>query len=493
MGDVAADLAEVCGRELDPEQALAVDAIMSTAADGTFAALEAAVVEPRQNGKSGGILLPPVLTGALALKMPLIVWSAHRYKTAHEAYLDLDAICTNVDSVRRRVTRVTRSNGEESFEFKGGSRVVFLARSQASGRGLSGDMVVLDEALFLTGSMVGALMPTLSARPNPLLIYGSSAGLVSSDVLREVRDRGRAGGDPSLVYVEWCAPEGGCASRDCDHHRDAVGCALDDRGNWRRANPALGRRISERVVAAERRSMVPRQFATERLGWWEAREVGGLFHMPAWFRLQDPHSQPGERLIFGVHVTPDRNFSAVAVAGIRGDGVMHVELVEHREGVSWLLPWLTDRIERHGAAGVVLAGSMAAGSLVVDLESLPGFAALNSTDVRRACGSFFDAVNAGHLAHAPHPDLDSAVQQAGRSSDRGEWVFDAPAGEDLSALYATALAAWGARTETSTDVSVFFFNDLDGDDDEATDGPDDADDDDPDDDEPPYGLVPIPR
>lgn len=459
LGDAAIGVAEVCGIDLDPEQRLAIDAILSVRGN-KWAALETCVVEARQNGKTGGILLPIALTDAMLFGSDqLIVWSAHRTKTADEAFLDLDALCANIDAIRNRVLKVSYQNGEQFIAFRNGSRILFMARSTASGRGLSGDRVILDEALFLTPAMMGALMPTLSARPNPQLLEGSSAGLIESDVLRDVRDRGRAGGDPSLVYIEWCAPEGGCVNKDCDHHRDAVGCALDDRDNWRRANPAFGRRITEDYIAAERRSLKPAQFARERLGWWDSKARGGLFHMPAWFRLADATTAPSSAPCLAVHVSPGRDWAAIGAAWSIGDRTF-VELVRHGAGTEWVVEELVRLAAKHEAPAVVLAGGMAASSLRPDLESIFGFRVLQGPEVRGACMSLFDTVNAGKLGHRPHPDLDVAVQAAARSSDKGEWIFDADESVDLSPLYAITLAAWAARTEPDVDVSIYHFSEL---------------------------------
>jgi hypothetical protein len=245
-------------------------------------------------------------------------------------------------------------------------------------------------------------------------------------------------------------------------------------------------------IGKERRALPVAEFLRERMGWWESKARGGLFHMPAWFRLVDPESQPGDRLIFGVHVTPDRSAAAIGVASQRPDGVLHLELVAHQPGVGWVVPWLLDRVERHGAAGVRAAGGMAAGALAPDLEAIAGFDTLNATEVRRACASIFDLVTGGGVAVRPHPALDAAVQAAARSTDRAEWIFDAPPEVDLSPLYAVTVAAWGARTDEGAGVSVFFFDDLDDPDQPDNPGDDPDNPVEPDDDEP-YGLVPMPR
>jgi hypothetical protein len=60
-GDEAVDLARLAGRELDAEQEVAVDAMLSYGPGGRWAAFESAIIEARQNGKTGGVLLPVVL------------------------------------------------------------------------------------------------------------------------------------------------------------------------------------------------------------------------------------------------------------------------------------------------------------------------------------------------------------------------------------------------------------------------------------------------
>jgi hypothetical protein len=459
-GQDVIDLAAVFGLELDPHQCLAIDAIESVDAAGKWAALESCVVEPRQNGKSVGILMPIAIAAAVFESNQLIVWSAHRYKTSHEAFLAMLRLYNDEDrpEFRRRVSKVSYSNGEEAFEFHNGSRIVFVARSQASGRGLSGDLIILDEALFLTAAMMGALFPTLSARPNPMVVYASSAGLATSDILRDIRDRGRAGGDPSLVYLEWCAPEGGCAADDCDHSKGSVGCMLDDPANWIAANPAItAGRMTVEYVASERRALPVPEFMRERMGWWESPAVGGLFHLPDWWKVQDADTVPGSSLALTIHITPDRSSSSVAVASPRGDGRTHVEVIEHRDGVSWVLPYVVERCERHAIDKVVVAGGMAAGALVPDLEDLPGFDTLNTVETRRACARFFDAVKDGRIAVRPHPDLDTAVRAAAASSDRGEWLFTAPSDIDLSTLYAAAIASYAVLGAVDYDVASSIY------------------------------------
>ena len=150
----------------------------------------------------------------------------------------------------------------------------------SSGRGLSGDCVILDEAFALTAPMMGALLPTLSARPNPQVWYTSSAPQAASEVLHGIRRRGRSGDGDRLFYAEWGLDEG---------------ADLADRDNWYETNPALGIRIAEDFVAGEFEAMasMPEEFARERLGIADEPASGGKsgpIDLEQWRSLLDPGS-----------------------------------------------------------------------------------------------------------------------------------------------------------------------------------------------------------
>lgn len=270
LGPEVAALSALAGFIPDVEQRLALDAIFAMGADGRAAAFEVAVIACRQNIKTG--LFKQCALGWLFITdQRLIVWSAHEFATAKEAHRDLVELIEGCDPLRKRVKAIHRANGEEGIELLTGQRINFKARTNTGGRGLSGDKVVLDEGFALQDSHLGTLVPLLSVRPDPQILTGSSAGLGTSHVLRNIRDRGRAGTDPSLSYFEWSDDlPGDCQQADlCSHNVYEVGCRLDDQRRWARANSQLGRRLTMEYVLHERRMLPPAEFARERLGWWD--------------------------------------------------------------------------------------------------------------------------------------------------------------------------------------------------------------------------------
>jgi len=479
FGYEAIGLCEQAGLTFDPEQAMAIDAIMSHDAAGDWVASEVAIVEPRQNGKTNRILIPIGLWQLFMANDPdEIIWTAHRFKTSSKSFEDMRKIIDGCYELRRRVRKISESHGEESIELITGSKMSFLARSKSGGRGLGGPRPILDEAFALQGGQLGALLPTILARPNSQIMYASSAGLADSGPLREVRDRGREGGDPSLVYIEWCAPGSweapGCELKRCNHHRRTAGCALDREENIRAANPAIKRgRIKLTTVRTLRRSMEAQEFGREILGWWDEPEVQDVapIKLADWDRCaadsKDPESRIVTPIVIALDVAPDRSYAAIAIAGRRADGVNQGELIRYAGGVEWLADELAALTEKHelmtirtreagkvrtaAVPAIVLDPAGPAAALLPDLHQRKIFPILlTARDQGAACGGLQDAVTAGPSAwrHLGQAQVDLAVEGAVRRDiGDGGWAFgrrrSAKVQVDICPLVALTMARWG--------------------------------------------------
>jgi hypothetical protein len=308
-----------------------------------WAAFEVASIVPRQNGKSE-LLIARMLGGLFVFEEPLQIYSAHLFDTSMEVMRRLVSVVENTDELRAevkhrgsRMTGIKYSHGEEGIELQNGLRIRFKARTGGGGRGFSCDCLYLDEAMILPESFLGATVPTLSARANPQIWLAGSAPdqyepTHDGVVLAKRRQRALAGGDESLAYFEHSA-EGDSP--------DAVGRdVLDDPAQWELANPGLGIRIAGEYVASERRAMGARQFAVERLGIgdWPDVEEGSdeVISAQAWSDLEDEDSGVSGSVCLAYDVTPDRSRAAIAMAGMRDDGLLHVEVIAHRAGTGWV-------------------------------------------------------------------------------------------------------------------------------------------------------------
>ena len=484
-GQEAVELAASVGLVLDPWQQFCLHHGLGEREDGRWAAFECGVVVSRQNGK-GGIFEARCLAGLYLFGERLILYSAHEFKTAQEMFLRMRMLVEGSDALRRRVKKIPTSHGEEGIELLDGRRLRFVARSTGSGRGFSGDLNIMDEAFNLPDTAVDALMPTMSARPNPQLWYGSSAAdkkLAPCEQLARVRRRGIKGDDPSLFYAEWSIdPHSEQCARDesgavtCTDHDDP-----DAVESWAKANPALGIRISVEHVARERASMGEKGFLRERLGVgdWPSDQADqwGVIPETKWRALADPGSEMVSRVAFAIHTAPDRSWTAINVAGRRADGLLHVEVVDYRPGTKWVPDRAKQLEERWNPCAWVVDAGSPAGSLIADLEAVKikrpngdvvGLEITKPTarEVGHAHGQFIDAAmpedGEPTLRYLPHPALDAAVAGAAerRLGDAKAWDARA-AGVDICALVAGTNALWGylahGQVEDEPPVEPFAF------------------------------------
>ena len=440
FGPEVAELCEIAGYPPDVEQAWLLDHVFGFDKAGRPTAFEVAVIAPRQNLKTA--FLKMVSLGKLfVLGRTLVVWSAHEFATAAEAFRDLAALIEGCPDLDREVRHVHRGSGAESIELTGDRRLRFRARTKAGGRGLTGDDMVLDEAFALREDHMGALLPTLTAVQAPQIFYGSSAGQADSQVLRDLRDRGRAGGDPRLLYVEWSDPEpNGCGVEDCDHAVGSAGCALDDEARWLRVNTAVARgRIELDTLRAFRRSMPAREFAREFLGWWD--EVAGtVSDLPVgvWLDSQTEDSPAGE-LSLALDVAPGHTWASVVVCG---GGVL--ELVDRRRGSAWAPARLAELCRRHGIADVVIDPAGPVGSLIPDLDAAGvTLRMLTGRQSVQACGALVEAVNTKRIRHRPADAFVAAVAGAARRAVGDGYKWSRVGSEvDITPLVASTWAAW---------------------------------------------------
>lgn len=439
-GQEAVELAASAGLQLDDWQQFCLHAALGEAKDGRWAAFEVGLIVPRQNGK-GSVLEARELAGLFLFGEDLILHSAHEFKTAAEAFRRVLALVESTDDLRKRVAKVRTSHGDEGIELVTGQRLRFVARSTGSGRGFSGDVVILDEAYRLPPEAMGALLPTMSARPNPQLWYASSAGHADSEVLRSVRDRGLRGDDPNLAYLEWSADPS---------------AAIDDRDAWAQANPALGIRIAPQHVERELAALTSVEFRRERLGVWDLSAAApGALNVEAWANAVDVTSRALDPVAFGVDVSPD-GAAAIAAAGVRADGLLHVEVIEHRPGTAWLPERLADLVRRWNPSAVVLDVGAPVGALVPEMERLGlQLQKIAGREVAQSAVGLAGSINQAQLRHVDQADLNAAVAAARRRNVGDLWAFGRRGSSvDISPLVAVQLAAWGHAQQVGREPRI---------------------------------------
>lgn len=425
---------------MDPEQRMLLDDWFGYTDADRLASFEGVVIDNRQNKKTG-TLKAAALGKLFICEQRLVVWSAHEFFASREAFRDLRIMLESAPDLDREVLKVWTGAGAEAIEFTGDRRLIFKARTTGSGRSLSGDTVILDEGFALQPEHMGALVPTLAARPDPQLLIGSSAGMKTSGVLRSMRDRGRAG-RPRLSYAEWTATLKPCEMRYCPHLPGTEGCGYDDQETWAAVNTAITRgRMSIETVAGMRQSMPPEQFARECVGQWDDPETGGgIIPATAWQERLSRASQIVTEPVLVLDVSPMSTWACIVGGGINANGRVHVEItsdgktLDYRPGTDWVVELLAGRTVHivAGSAAESLTARLEAAGATVEVMPRPKYAA--------ACVAFV----ANLPDHLGQPELTAAVLAGDkRTADEGLWVWGrGRSSQDITPLVgATAAAA----------------------------------------------------
>lgn len=277
-------IAAEAGIELDEAQQYLADAVSGVGADRRWSAFEFVVFAPRQNLKTE-FLLARILAGLFVFKEQYIVYSAHQVKTTTKTFKRLTRAIDQNPRLGARVVRKSNTRGSEMIELSTGQVLECVARSSDSGRGFTGDTILLDEAHELDADQLAAVLPMLSTRPNPQVIYALSLGNEKSTHLGVLRKRALDGDDLHVGWVEWSMPE------------DA---RIDDRQVWIACNPAYPHRIDMPYLEREWSALGsdPEVFARERLGrsQWPTDEAGlwGAIPEAAWMACYAEDAQLGE-------------------------------------------------------------------------------------------------------------------------------------------------------------------------------------------------------
>lgn len=409
-------------------------------------------VAPRQNGKNG-IVVVRELAGLILFGERLQTHTAHRFDTSIEHFRWMRDLFTNWDDLRRRVKQIYEGNVNVAIELLTGQRLIFKARAKEGGRGFAGDLVVFDEAFWI--HVLGSLVPSLSAQPNPQIWFRSSAPLprVESDRLRRLIRRGRALARGERKAASFAYSEYSVAGRlgEVD---------LDDRRLWRQANPSLGvvrangTGLREEFIADVERgdgdgALDDEEFARERLGIFDdGDEVTSKIDKDHWKACLDSDHLAVERwmrdpISLGVHVARERRAATIAAAGACVSGGVAVEVVDHRPGALWVPDRLVELVESHHPRGVIVDLRFFDTEVLDRLDD----AGLTVTGVHlddhiRACAGIFDAIGQrGDLWHRGQPILDAAVAKAATREIGNAWLWDTR--DDNPSLVAVTLARWG--------------------------------------------------
>jgi len=403
--------------------------ILAKRADGKYAADTIAISIPRQVGKT---YLIGLVVFALCLLHPglTVIWTSHRYTTAKETFNNMAGMAAQ-RRVKAHIERVYRGSGDQSIQFKNGSRVLFGARERGFGRGIPDvGVLVLDEAQILTESAMEDMTPSTNVAANPLIILTGTPPRPKDpgEVFTLLRQEALDGESEGTLYIELSSDRGS----------DPL-----DRDQWRKANPSFPHRTPERAILRMWKNLSESSFVREALGIWdEFSPHRRVVSEPDWQALSDPGPADGVRPdALAVDASHDRRFSISACW--REDDGAHAEEVWAGSDEDAAFDWIVERSTRR--TPIVVDHYSPAASLVPRLRAAGrAVKVTSSTDMAKACGLWFGDVTAGRLPHADQQSINEALEDAKKRGigNAGGWGWDR---RDESAYIAPLVAHTLAR------------------------------------------------
>lgn len=450
-GDKAIAFLDAIGFHLDTWQKLVLRDLLGQREDHRWAAMQAVLLVPRQNGKTA-IIEALEIVHLFLFGTRLITHTAHLFDTAKESYTRMCEILhpERNPGLAKYIKATPSGNGSVGIYLKNGARLLYKARGDGQGRGFSGDLIVLDEAYAFTQDMAAALVPALSARKNPQVIYLSSTGNEDSLSLLKARDRGLAH-EPRIALWEWCAE---------------AGANLDNMDQLYQANPALGIRLDlDYILNVERGELGDKGYARERFGLWHDTSLKQPIDVDLWDTRKAPTSQIASRYVVAIDAAPDRSRASIAIAGYTVEGKKQVEVLHSAAGVSWCLPYiesLYNAKQNPPPLAVALQSGARAGALIPELETLEyDVIPFGAREIMSSTGFIYDSVEDGSLVHLDDKSIKAGLTGA-RSYNIGGKVGDseyngwgwsrADTTVDITGVCAITYALWGLNMKRAEAV-----------------------------------------
>jgi hypothetical protein len=340
--------------------------------------------------------------------------------------------------------KINRNAGMERIEFANGSVFAIIAPKGEDLRSDAWDVIIIDEAGEADPDqgedlMSGAL-PTMDTRPGAqMVIMGTAGRFRKGNLLWDQLEEGRQGHGGIL---EFSAPDV-LTAEDVDEW-EKVKLILAA------AHPGVASGLTTMDGLESRyRKMKRDLFMAEYASIFGDTGGGGSVISPAkWTQAEVPfvmtYPDPPERFTLSIAVTAGLTAGAIMAAWRDKDGIAHVLVLEHHDGIRWMAPRAAE-LSRKYRTPIVHDNF---GSVLVVVEELhqiaprPLFAPQTTRDTTTAAAKFVEAVDSGRLLHYAQDALtDAALSARKRTIGPKAWAFGRrEIDDDICALEGASLA-----------------------------------------------------
>ena len=468
LGEKAVKFCRLAGMTLYPwQEQLLLDMLRThrVGGDELFSAREVVVPLARQNGK-GEVLVARELVGVYLLGEKTILHTAHFLDTALDAAGRLWEVISENPALMGfwgdgKQPRRMKGNGKESIQFPGlgdDAQIQFRTRTPKTGRGLSVELLVLDECFSLPNQINAGLESLTLAKPNAQRVYISSPvdrfehfhGAVFSAKRWAARD-----GAENVLYKEWSMEPGA----------DPF-----DPETWAKTNPSLVDapkpgvqlvEIENKAASAKTSEVLRDAFIVENLGTgnWVPRDGEDLDFVPI-IPVEDWRKHtvvwPGDvgDVFLAVDVSPGAKTASVVSATRTASGGVFLSIAPDvgfdRDA---LVNGVAGTVEVVDPSGVMVDTKSPASTLVKPLE-LVGVRCdeMTWTTVKAATEEFLTLWNEGRISHDGDERSERALLCAGFRETSGGRAFTPSREGDITPLVAASFAVWAVQSLSVEDV-----------------------------------------
>jgi len=369
-----------------------------------------------------------------------IVYTAQRRVTAVERWKEHCGIILD-SPLGRYVEHMAGQTGHECLTFTNGSTYKPVTPTKNAARGMTADLVIVDEALTHALWLLGTLRPIMAQRDSANGCIGgqfvviSNAGNDDSELLNHLQELGHRAvkaNDDSRVWLEWSMNPGSDPLAE---------------STWLETMPTLNQPngISLGFMREEIQSMRLGDFMREYLCHKTNDGSDRVIDFDQWQSLyRDDIWLPNDPVI-AIDVSWDRQRAAIVGCSAVGE-YLPIEVIEANEGVDWIVDRTIDIAERRGCPVVIDTGGPAASMVMIlenrGIEVIP-YAA---KDVANAAGCFYDNVRAKRITHLNDYRLNDAIKGATKRPIGERWGFNRKGNVDISPLVAASFAVYAIES-----------------------------------------------
>jgi hypothetical protein len=372
-----------------------------------------------------------------------------------DEYVEVDILATKEDQAQRMIEAVIRFvecspelhelcdwwANSSTLEYRPTGSIMRAHPARLSAvQGLEFSLALIDEIGFVPPELVTALIARLGKSPDARVIGFGTPGSAPDNMLESMRALAHAGELPAgMSFVEYAAD---------------AGCDIEDRAQWRKANPALRAGfLREEALAVQLAAMPEHEFRAYHLGQPIAGSAPWLPH-GAWdacFQADPPRDRtPVVLAVWGNYRRQ------VAVCGATLDGALFFGWQAEKPTDAELGEVLRAASEQWELLEVCHKPHIRL-NLMAQLqdEGLPvvTWPADKGTDVD-STAALYQAISEAEVAHDHDPTLSEQVSRLTAQIDRQGNPRLVESEADVSAALAARAAWWRARELAETGVNA---------------------------------------